>query len=400
MTADLLTDAASGSRVSNGPSGPTMRQRLRANRGLLAIVLAVVIAALLIAFTQSRRSAGQFDPDAADPSGSQALATLLRGQGVTVIRDTTATKVADDLRQVEDATLLIAPTAPVSDAMLAAVRAANPRHVVLLNPDFEVLDAYAPWASESGAGVSTDEVAPGCTLDVALRAGPLPPTGLSYTVQGSGLESCWGGGVVSTRSDVAPGVTVVGLSRGFTNADLADSGYAAMALGVTGRSQTLVWWLPSIADPLQISLGEEPPSIYDLVPPWVGWALLQLTLAMGVVVWWRGRRLGRVVVEPLPVVVRATESVEGRARLYRRGRARGRAADALRTSALSRLRTRLSLPRSADVETVVAAVAVRTGRPAAEIQALLSPGTDPTDDVGLTRLANALDALENEVRHP
>jgi hypothetical protein len=107
-----------------------------------------------------------------------------------------------------------------------------------------------------------------------------------------------------------------------------------------------------------------------------------------------------VVVEPLPVVVRATESVEGRARLYRRGKARGRAADALRTSTLARLRSRLSLPRSADVATIVAAVSLRTGRPDTEVTALLSPGTDPTDDVGLTRLANALDALENEVRHP
>jgi hypothetical protein len=115
-------------------------------------------------------------------------------------------------------------------------------------------------------------------------------------------------------------------------------------------------------------------------------------------VWWRGRRLGRVVLEPLPVVVRATETVEGRARLYRRSNARGRAADALRAATAGRLRSRLSLPRGAPLETIVAAVAQRTGRPATEVASLLTPGNEPTDDASLTRLAHALDNLENEVR--
>jgi hypothetical protein len=130
----------------------------------------------------------------------------------------------------------------------------------------------------------------------------------------------------------------------------------------------------------------------------VRWALLQLVLAMVVVIWWRGRRLGRIVVEPLPVVVRATESVEGRARLYRRGHARGRASEALIDAALTRLRARLALPRTAAPEVVVAAASARTGRSATDVAALLTPGSSPTDDAGLAGLADALDALENEVR--
>ena len=158
-----------------------------------------------------------------------------------------------------------------------------------------------------------------------------------------------------------------------------------------------MWWLPSANDPLQFA-EDAPVELSDLIPPWVGWALLQVIVAVLLTVWWRGRRLGRVVIEPLPVVVRATETVEGRARLYRRSSARGRAADALRGSTTGRLRTRLSLPRGVPLTEVVAAVAVRTGRPETEIAALLTPGDDPTDDAGLTRLAQALDNLENEVR--
>ena len=44
---------------------------------------------------------------------------------------------------------------------------------------------------------------------------------------------------------------------------------------------------------------------------------------------WRGRRLGPLVVEPLPVVVKAVESTQGRGRLYRRVRDRAHAAGIL-----------------------------------------------------------------------
>ncbi|NNH23185.1 DUF4350 domain-containing protein, partial [Pseudokineococcus marinus] len=55
------------------------------------------------------------------------------------------------------------------------------------------------------------------------------------------------------------------------------------------------------------------------------------------------------------------------------------------------------VPPSAGAPAVVAATAAATGRPAAEVDALLrSPA--PGDDEGLVRLAHALDALEREVR--
>ena len=380
-------------------SGPTLRQRLRANRGLAIIAVLAILVAVIAAVAQSQQKAGFLDPEATDPSGSRALATLLKAQGVTVIRETRAATVAADLRTTPGATLLVAPTAPISDSMLNEVLSARAAYTVLVQPDGLALQGFAPWAQEAGSG-GPDEVPPGCAFAIAARAGALAPAGPTYTSDRRGVAPCWNGALLDSGSGDGGVVTVVGLGPAFTNAKLADSGNAAMAMGVLGRSGTLVWWLPSIADPQQVALGEDQPTIQDLIPAWVGWAFLQVVLAMAVVIWWRARRLGRVVVEPLPVVVRATETVEGRARLYRNGKARGRAADALRIATLARLRSRLSLPRSADIASVVAAVSTRTGRTDAELTALLSPGTDPTDDVGLTRLANALDALENEVRHP
>ncbi|HEY5183477.1 MAG TPA: DUF4350 domain-containing protein, partial [Actinomycetes bacterium] len=109
------------------------------------------------------------------------------------------------------------------------------------------------------------------------------------------------------------------------------------------------------------------------------------------------RRLGRIVAEPLPVVVRAAETTEGRARLYRRAGARDRAAATLRAAAVQRLRPALGLPRTAEAVEVAAAVAARSGRPEADVAALLY-GAAPRDDAALARLADDLDALERTVR--
>ncbi len=84
--------------------------------------------------------------------------------------------------------------------------------------------------------------------------------------------------------------------------------------------------------------------IFDLMPESVDWIVGQLWLAVVLLAaLWNGRRIGPLVAENLPVVVRASETVEGRGRLYRSRRARDRAADALRTAALQRLLPRLGL---------------------------------------------------------
>jgi hypothetical protein len=108
---------------------------------------------------------------------------------------------------------------------------------------------------------------------------------------------------------------------------------------------------------------------------------------------WRARRLGAVVAEPLPVVVRAAELVEGHGRLYARAGARDRAAASLRGAAINRLGRRLGLPRGASPQHVAEAVAPFAGGSAADVAALLA-GPPPADDAALGRLARELDTLE------
>ncbi len=131
-----------------------------------------------------------------------------------------------------------------------------------------------------------------------------------------------------------------------SNERLADEGNAALALRILGVHERLVWYIPSEQDREPVEPGA--PAITGVVPP-VVWVLgLQLLLVAAVAAFWRGRRLGRVVTEKLPVVVRSGETTRGRGRLYRRSRSFGHAAAALRAGTTARSCARLGLPALRD----------------------------------------------------
>jgi hypothetical protein len=188
--------------------------------------------------------------------------------------------------------------------------------------------------------------------------------------------------------------TVLADSDIVLNSDLADEGNAALALRALGRHGHLVWYVPTRSTESTEDLG-----LMDVLPPWLWIVVLQALVLFVVGALWRGRRLGPVVAEPLPVVVPAAEASRGRARLYRKMGARGRAAAALRGGSAQRLGARLGLPRSAPAAELIDAAARASGRPAAAVEYLLY-GPPPTDDRGLVWLARELDRLESEVHHP
>jgi len=196
--------------------------------------------------------------------------------------------------------------------------------------------------------------------------------------------------VITGQTAAGRTVTVLGQAEMLTNAHLAEDGNAALALWSLGRRPSLVWYLP---DPLELSAASTPPTLSELVPSWVRWVLIDIAIAVGFALAWQARRLGRLVTEPLPVVVRAAETQEGRARLYRRARARGRAAATLRTACLRRLAARLDVPPEATPEIVAELVATATGADPVQVRELLL-GSAPADDAALVRLADRLDALE------
>ena len=190
-------------------------------------------------------------------------------------------------------------------------------------------------------------------------------------------------------------VRVIADSTILTNAHITQAGNAALALRALGKHEQLTWYLPRPASYDQVQ-GAGGRNLGAFFPPGTGPVVAWLGLLLVVVAVWRGRALGRVVSEPLPVTVRAAETTVGRARLYRRARSRGHAAASLRAATARRSAARVGLPRSADAPAIITALAAATGRSTDEVADLLY-GPPPTDDVALRALARALDQLESEV---
>ncbi len=355
---------------------PDTKQLWRTARGPVLIGAAILVAAIVITLLTSKGNTDATDPDSVAPDGGRAVARLLQGYGVQIVK-------VDNLQAAKaavtgDTTLLVTRPDWVGADEWKTLRG---KDTILITPTEDTLGAIAPDVSiQDRAGSGTRD--PDCDFGPAKAAGRAKIGTVAYRAR----NSCYGGTLVPLE-----GVTLLGDATPLSNAALDEDGNAALALRLLGQHQKLVWYLPSLAD-ASASGGQR--SIYDLIPPGWGYAVIEIIIAVLLFMVWRGRRLGPVVTEPLPVVVRAAETTEGRARLYRRAHATDHAADALRRAAVNRLIPMLGHTSEA---AVVERIAERTGRPAAEVHAILY-GPAPAGEQALVHLADALDALINEVR--
>lgn len=369
--------------TSTSPDARRIWRAARAPVLIGALVMAVSIAIVLLGGSTEH---GSLDPDSFEPDGSRALARLLQAQGVRVQQAHTVGEV-DTL--APEATLLVTQPDRLSPDQLGALhhRATN---LVLIAPHRRAIAAVLPEAQVTGE-VSVTDRAPRCSLPAASAAGTAAAGGVLYRA-GRDLARCYPDGESAALIEGA-GITVLGTAAPLTNARIGEVGNAALAMRLLGRHQRLVWYLPAPDDPA-LRTGQR--SLVELLPAGWRFGVVQTAIAVALLALWRARRLGPVVFEPLPVVVRAAETVEGRARLYRRVGAAGHAATGLRQAVRERLVPRLGLATDADPAAVVDAVADRVARPRSEIDSLLY-GPPPTDDAALVRLADALDTLEDQV---
>lgn len=378
------------------PLDPTSAEHWRRWRRPLAVVAFLLVTAVVLGIVQSQAGRGYLDPEGVDNPGARALATLLAEQGV----DITSVRGNEDAVAAagpDDTVLVTVPDLLTTDQIDRLVDTGA--RLVLVAPELRVPD-YAPGLT----AVLVDApgtVEPGCALPVAERAGSARLGGFGFSGELSRSEgaACYtvdGEPALAVSSTESGGqVVLLGTAEPLTNEYLDDDGNAALALGLLGETRRLIWYRPI---PEQ---GTDAPAAFtDELPGWVRAGAWQLAIAVALAAVWRVRRLGRLVTEPLPVVVRASETTEGRARLYRRGRSREHAAGLLRAAAIRRLAASARLPGQTGeagpdaVGALAATLAARTGRPAAEIAALLA-GPPPADDAALVRLAADLDDLEN-----
>ena len=370
---------------------PTVRRVVR--RSLYwGVVIAglLVLGLIMITINGASRVAERWGANETAPLGSRALVEVLRDAGVDVV---VTGQLDDTLAALDEpgTTLFVGDVRGILDDEQWPQLLGVADHLVLAEPSQAALDALridaltaAPLSAREALELFAE-----CRVPAAVRAESIRATGIGYsTIDG---EICFdagetGAGLIELEVDGRL-VTVLGAGSVLQNGEITRAGNAALALGLLGQHETLVWYQPTPADLAA-------PSLTELTPDWVNpvaWLALIVGLAAA---FWRGRRFGPVVIENLPVVVKTTETMEGRARLYARESSRLRAVDALRVGTLRRIADGLALGRAAGVDDIVGAVASITGRDAASVRELLV-GREPANDRELVELSGRLLELES-----
>ncbi|MDR3035376.1 MAG: DUF4350 domain-containing protein, partial [Kitasatospora sp.] len=336
-----------GATLTSTSASPTARQVRPRALGVLTAVALLLIGAFAIAVLRSGAQHGRLDPRSADAHGSRAVATLLADRGVS-------TRVVTTLDQARtavgpDTTRLIATPDLLPDRqqtlMQEATRNSGGR-TILIAPRASV-GTLAPGVSADPAASFDSLLDPGCDLPAARRAGAADTGGVRYLTRGAHADTCYpsDGRPTLVRLAAASGggdTVVLGAPDILYNNRLDKQGNASLALQLLGSHSHLVWYLPSLSD--APAADSDRRSFFELLPSGWLWGTLQLFIAAALAALWRGRRLGPLVPAKLPVVIRASETVEGRARLYRKAGARDRAAAALRSTTHTRLAPLVGIP--------------------------------------------------------
>ena len=324
------------------------------------------------------------------PDGARALVQVLEDEGVRVTAVTSVDDAEGAVRDPADTTVLLYDYGYNLDPDDIDRVARLADRLVIIDPDAGVLAELAPGVESAGylRGAVEDE----CRVGGARDAQEISADGAGYVVTDDDLEArtCFtdgdeGASLVRFERDGVE-VVLLGATEALRNDRILENDNAALGLGLLGATDDLVWLQPAYVAPASESGA-------PVLPGWVLPLALPsflVVIAAGV---WQGRRFGPLIVENLPVAVRASETMHGRARLYAKSSARLHALDALRIGTVDRLARLCGLATLATVDEVIGATAAVTRRAVPEIRHLLVDAV-PTTDAELVALSDALLLLE------
>jgi hypothetical protein len=376
-------------------SGASVRTGWRRRRAWLVVGVIVLLGGGAIATLQPRPANPFLNPGNLSAVGAHALADIVVGLGHDVV--TTGSVSIAERDATRGSTLMVTNSDYLTQAELDALGRV-PANVVLVEPDAAALAAIAPPVSFTNRPEPVVVTAPACRLRAAELAGSADMGGETLRVRGSRVvaQQCYlSASGPSLVQMVLRGrtVTVLATSAPMTNGRLAAQGNAALSINLLATHR-IIWLVPDNAA-VPTTAGAGPKSFPSLIPLGADLVIIQLGVAAVLAAAWRARRLGQLVAEPLPVVIRAAETTEGHGRLYQARHARAQAAEALRGAARARLERALGLPAGSAPDALAGALAQRTAVPARRIAELLFGPAPPTDEA-LVSLARDLDQLERE----
>ncbi|MFD5225039.1 DUF4350 domain-containing protein [Microbacterium sp. NPDC058342] len=388
VAADPVDGAGSGPASTAAPHAPGRGRRLIGWIFVAALLVGIALLSMRFAVTDPDLT-GTLNPDGPGPAGAKALAELARDQGSDI--DITRSRLDAAGALDPETTLVMTDPYTLSDqAVLDLIDRAD--RVVLLGGSarmLRLLELGEDVPGEAGrvqAGCGVPEFADVGVIEAERMFLPAPGVDGCFRVE-SGASA-----VLRTTAD-ARMVTLVEGTHLFSNDALAENGNAALGLALLAQTDRIVWYVPNFQDS-DLSVDED--SLGDLTPEWVTPAILLLMIAGFAAIWWRGRRFGPLVAESLPVTVRASETMQGRARLTARAADAPHAGEAIRTGTVTRLAARLALGPRSTAQEVADAASDRLRIPRTSLYDLLA-GSAPQSDNELIDLARRLAELETAV---
>ena len=398
QTPQPATSAAPTEATDSTVVTPLIRTTLkRASFWIVAGVFVLGVALVSLGLVGTAIEGPPLDPTSPYQSGTLALAEVLRQQGVDVVVTRSLSETRDAIDTADDSTLFFANyEAYLTDDQVAEA-AGLASIVVFAEPGTDELLAIAPEVANAGTRVGT--VAAECSATFTSKAPEITagPSSLRIIDDSAKATGCYGTdelgyGIISLDRG-STDLVLLGATDALSNGAITSADNAAFALRLLGEHETLVWYTPSFDD-LDSRGG---PQTYDeLSPNWVTPVAWLVVLTLLTAALWRGRRFGPLVIEKLPVTVRSSESMQGRARLYEKTTARLHTLDALRMGSLRRLAALCGMASAASVDDVINRIAPLTGQPVSQLRALLID-VSPSSDSELLALSDELLALESRV---
>jgi hypothetical protein len=376
--------------------GPGFVRRNRVALGFTVAVLAVLITLSWLGRDQGGRG-GALDPENPKPGGARAVAQVLADHGVPV-RIVRGKKALDRTALDDRTTVVVSNTGSLaastwSDLDVRAHTSGSVLVVVGLSP--VVVDGLGLGDQDLVEPGGPRTQAADCDPEQGLMAGLSLTSDRDFpTVKGDGCFGTAAGRQLLV--DRQQHRWVLTNPHPLSNADVDRGDNAAVVLRLLGQRDRVVWYVADSAD----TLASDGVGLGRLLPRWLVPSLWLLGLSALALLLWRGRRLGPLVVEPLPVAIKALESTSTLGRLYERARDRRHAAGLLVEGTAGRLVGHLGLDPDVTRTELVRMVAERTGRPADAVAALLPEPAQlqVNGDADLVELAQNLTQLEEEVR--
>ncbi|MFC9332459.1 DUF4350 domain-containing protein [Arthrobacter sp. NPDC057009] len=365
---------------------------------LFGVAMAAALAVVLILQSTQRSDSQELSIHNPGPSGARAAAQILAGQGVSVNQtesfQETLAAAREAGRNGSGSTVLVYDERGfLPPEKLPALLAGTDR-LVVVSPRLATLTGLGGTIRQAGVVPGSEQtLQPGCAVTDGEAAGDISADGgFLYT----GGTVCYGSGATGRglyASAENGKLVVLGSTAVLSNQFLADHGNAALTLRTLGSQDHLIWYLPGPGD---LGASPAPKTLAELAPAWSAFVAPWLIVVALFAVLWRGRRLGPLVFEPLPVVVKSAETAEGRARLYHEAHDIARATDTLRAGTVVRLAADLRVGAGADTVDVAAAAARHLDSTLPDMLRILQhrPGTEAE----LVRWAQDLVRLEKEVQ--